>query len=118
MLEHRFSIITGEAFMNLASRQVAFGAVIAAALILGANIIPGAQPNLLTYDIANVGASASSSLVMASGSNRASTYRLTVDLRDSQAIFAKAFLICCGKVLGVALDAVFEVAAHLKQIEG
>ncbi len=104
--------------MNLASRQAALGVVIAATLILGANISPGAQPNLLTYDTANVGASASWSLHMASGSSRAWTYRLTTDLHDKQAIFTKAARFGCGRALGIALDAVFEMASHLKQIEG
>ena len=104
--------------MNLTSRPAALGAVIAAALIVGANFSPGAQPNLLTDDTANVGASTNGSLRMASASSSAWTYRLTVDLRDEQAILAKAARIGCGKALGVALDTVFEIASHLKQIEG
>ncbi len=84
--------------MNFVSRQAAIGAVVAAALMLGANASPDTRPGMPSHSASTIGA------------------QLTQSYQGTGAILAEMFQVCRDKILNETLDTFGEIAARLKQL--
>ncbi|HEY0282638.1 MAG TPA: hypothetical protein VGC27_08445 [Rhizomicrobium sp.] len=84
--------------VNFVSRQAAIGAVVAAALMLGANASPDTRPGMPSHSASTIGA------------------QLTQSYQGTGAILAEMFQVCRDKILNETLDTFGEIAARLKQL--